>query len=506
MTDKDISSLRSTLEFLKKEDGEVLTISKEIDPIYEISGMEKALEGGPTLLFEKIKGYPGVRNVGNLFSQKERIAKIFDVEDYRKTKFKCLEALKNPISPKVVTDAPCQEVVITDDVDIMSTLPIIQHTEQDAGRVLGGGIFFVGGKHFRGGTHLSYNRTHFRGKDYASVLAFYGTHLGEILLEHKGEKIPATINIGTPPAISLIAGGSVVHPIIPKGTDKVAIAGGLQGYPVDIVKAKTVDTHSIAQSEWVIEGYFDTTQKVWESEEAEKIGKGEVSIFFPEWTGYMGKSIRTFKFQATAITHRQERPIFYTPLAHSLEGEFLLMVLREACFYELADRLIPGLVEDINHMSGTTGRAGVILQVKKKRASDEGYQRNLITAIFGATQGLHLVVVVDEDIDIYSAEDILWAITTRVNPDTDFMRGSVGGRGAPMLPIERIAMGGGTVFQYGGGVGIDATVPFESKQEFARSYYPVDKIDLKRWLSDEEIASAQSSQNEYAKVLARIGA
>ena len=56
MAEKDISSLRSTLEFLKKEDGDVLTISKEIDPIYEIAGMEKALEGGPTLLLEKIKG------------------------------------------------------------------------------------------------------------------------------------------------------------------------------------------------------------------------------------------------------------------------------------------------------------------------------------------------------------------------------------------------------------------------------------------------------------------
>ncbi len=75
-----------------------------------------------------------------------------------------------------------------------------------------------------------------------------------------------------------------------------------------------------------------------------------------------------------------------------------------------------------------------------------------------------------------------------------------------MLPIERITVGDKTVFHYGGGIGIDATVPFESKEEFARCHYPVDRIDLSRWLSEEEIAAAQASQNEYAKVLARIGA
>ncbi len=506
MAKRDISSLRSTLEFLKKEPGEVLTIKREIDPICEISGMEKKLEGGPTLLFENIKGYSGVRNVGNLFSQKERIARIFGVEDHRKMKFKCLQAMKNPLPPRVVSDAPCQEVVITEDIDVKAMMPIIQHTPLDAGRILGGGIFYIGGKHSRGGTQLSFHRTHFRSKDGASVLAFYGTHLGETLLEHRGEKIPATINIGTPPAVTVVGGGAVMHTIIPRGTDKVAIAGGLQGFPVDLVKARTVDTHAIAQSEWVIEGYFDTNQKVWESDDAEKLGKGEVALFFPEWTGYNGKSIRTFKFQATAITRRKEQPIFFTPLAHSLEGEFLIMVLREACFYERADRLMPGLVEDVNIMSGITGRAGVIFQVRKKRAGDEGYQKNLITAAFGATQGLHLVVVVDEDIDIYSAEDLLWAITTRVRRESDILSGSAGGRGGPMMPIERIAVDGKTVFHYDGGLGIDATVPFESKQEFARCHYPVDKIDLKKWLSEEEIVSAQQSQNEYAKVLSRIGA
>lgn len=145
MAKKDISSMRSTLEFLKEEN-EVLTVKGEVDPTYEIAGIQKALEGGPALLFENIKGYPGVRNVGNVFATTDRIAKIFGVEDPKKMKFRCLEGIKNPIRPRVVDDAPCQEVVITENIDVPATMPILKHTELDAGRILGGGNNFVSGK------------------------------------------------------------------------------------------------------------------------------------------------------------------------------------------------------------------------------------------------------------------------------------------------------------------------------------------------------------------------
>lgn len=145
--EKDISSMRSTIEFLK-EQNEVLTVHGEVDPIYEISGIQKSIEVGPALLFENIKGYPGVRNAANIFSNMERVAKIFDVEDHKRFKFKCVDAFKHPILPRVVEKAPCQEVIITENIDVMNTLPIIKHTEEDAGRILGGGIRFISGRFF----------------------------------------------------------------------------------------------------------------------------------------------------------------------------------------------------------------------------------------------------------------------------------------------------------------------------------------------------------------------
>ncbi|MDP2643889.1 MAG: UbiD family decarboxylase [Desulfobacterales bacterium] len=493
-------SMRNTIEFLKGQ-GEVSVVTGQVDPIYEIAGIQKALEDGPAFLFENIKGYPGVRDVGNLFARMDRIAKMFGEKDPKKMKFRCLEAIKNPIPSVTVGTAPCQEVVITEGIDVMNTLPILKHTENDAGRILGGGNIFVGPKYFRGGTHLSFNRTHFRGADWASIMGGPPTHLGVIAyMDHRDERIPMTINIGTPPAVNLIAGGGNVHAIIPVGTDKVAIAGGLQGFPVETVDAKTVEAQAIAQSEWVIEGYLET-ESVWESDAAEASQKAGVTPFFPEWPGYLGKSYRFRKFKATAITHRKDRPIFFSPLAFSFEGTYLITVLREAMLYEIAERTIPGLVVDVNTLHGVTIQGGIIYQVKKRRPWDEGYQKNILTAALGSTAGIRMVVVVDEDIDIYNADDVLWAITTRVDPQTDILSGSRGGRGTLMQPLERMGgLGGG----FDGGLGIDATVPFNAREEFQRARYPVDKVDLNRWFSDETIQKIKTSQSEYARVLARV--
>ena len=500
MTKKDITSLRGTIEFLK-EQNEILVIKGEVDPIYEISGIQRSLENGPALLFENIKSYPWARDVGNLFSRRERIARMFDIASVREITLKCREAIKKPLPPRVVKEAPCQEVVITKDIDVMATLPIIKHTEKDPARILGGGNTFISGEYFGDGTHVSFNRMHFRGKDWGSIAINPGTHFSGVYIRHRGELLPLTINIGTPPAVMMVAGTGFLQSLIPEGSDELGFAGALQGAPVDIVKAKTVDAYSIANSEWVIEGFVDRTEEVWESEEAEKLGKGGELPFFPEWTGYVGKTYKAHKFQVTAITYRSDKPIFYTPLAYSFELDFLASGFKEACFYELADRIRPGLVVDVNIVPGVAGHGGnVIFQVKKTRPSDEGYQRNILAAALSAAPGIGLVVMVDEDVNIYSADDMLWAITTRVSPARSIITGIGGAMAQVLMPVER--MEAGEQDRYAVGLGIDATVPFAQKGYFERGKYPVDKVDLKKWLSAEEIADALALQSEYAQILA----
>ncbi len=84
MVKKNITSFRSTIEWLSEQPDKVITVKKEVDPIYQISGLEKALEG-----------YPGVRAAGNVLSNNKRKAKIFDVEDQKKLKFKFLLIWRN---------------------------------------------------------------------------------------------------------------------------------------------------------------------------------------------------------------------------------------------------------------------------------------------------------------------------------------------------------------------------------------------------------------------------
>lgn len=127
MAKRDVTSLKGAVEFLKKEK-ELLEIDGEVDPIYEISGIQKALENGPAILFNKIKGYPHARDIGNIFSRKDRPPKMFGFNDVRELRMACREALVHPLAPKVVKDAPCQEVVITKDIDVMSYLPITKYT------------------------------------------------------------------------------------------------------------------------------------------------------------------------------------------------------------------------------------------------------------------------------------------------------------------------------------------------------------------------------------------
>ncbi len=116
-TKKDISSLRSTLEYLEAV-GELVSTDVEVDPHLEVAAIQKHFDGGAALLFNKVKGYPNARICNNIFASAERIARLLDVDDPRKLKQKVAEALRDPLPPVEVKDGPCQEVVLTKDIDV----------------------------------------------------------------------------------------------------------------------------------------------------------------------------------------------------------------------------------------------------------------------------------------------------------------------------------------------------------------------------------------------------
>ncbi|MBI2288362.1 MAG: UbiD family decarboxylase [Chloroflexi bacterium] len=505
----DITSLRSTLDELNRN-GELLTTDTEINPENELAAIQKHFDGALPVLFNRVKGYPEARLFTNLFANEDRIFRLFGADNSRAFKAKCIEALHHPIPPKVVKNAPCQEIVIDKNVDVWPIVPMISHTPSDPGRTLGGGNTVVTGKYFWGGNHIGFNRMNFRTANESTFQISPGSHCDMIATEfyHK-EPIPMTINMGVPPACTLMAGSGFLYMILPKGCDELGVAGAMQGSPIEIVKARTVDAHAIANAEYVIEGYLDTTQRMWESPLAEEAQKQGVFPFHPEWSGYMGKAYRTYKFVATAVTHRRDRPIYYPMIVHGYDDHTIDTLMRSACFLEMAERISPGFCIDVNIPMCMPEWGGVIFQVKKRRPRDEGYQKNILSTALSASSGMRLAIAVDTDVDIYSMDDIIWALTTRVDAAPDILIVSPGGVGQTFQPAERSSAGDREWTQsnivFSGGIGLDATVPFRYRDAFERAGYPIERVDLKKWFSEEQIARVRSLQSEYARSLAKRG-
>src|ERR671933_2908285 len=423
-TKKDITSLRSTLEWLDSQ-GDLLKTDVEVDPDLEITGLQKHLDGGPVLMFNHVKGKPHARAITNLFSDINVVDRMFGFDGPTDRTKRIAHAMTRPLKPVEIAqdEAPCQEEVITDDLDVNKYITAIRHTELETELTVGSGISCVIGDYFDGGSHIGYNRMNFRWGNIGTFQASPGSHMWQIITAHyRDEKpIPLTMCFGVPPACTMVAGGGFDYVILPKGCDEVGVAGAIQGSPIRIVKARTVDAWALADSEYVLEGLLHPRDKRYETAEAEEAG----------------------------------------------------------------------------------------VQGKKRNRIEEGWQRNFLAAILACNQGMRLAIAVSPDVDIYSMDDIMWCLTTRVNPHTDIINPLPGGIGQTFQPQERMTAGekewtaSNTRFE--GGMGIDATVPFGYEQDFHRPVYPVDKVDPLKFFSEEDVSRARARMRGWVEVLARTG-
>jgi len=494
-------NLRDAVELLEKR-GELIRVTEPVNPNLEIAGIMKALDDGPALLLENVTGYPGLRCIGNLVSRRDNLAALLGVSDHREVKRLFRDAIDSPLPPRVVNSAPCQEKLITGDIDIHRILPLLTHTEADAGPVLGGGVVLWADPDTQH-SELSFKRMFFRGPDWGTLNAVPGTHLANILdkaFDSGLEKLPLTINIGAPLAAMTVAAGFAPHVILRDGCDEAGIAGAVQGAPLEIARGKTVDAWAIAQSEWVIEGYA-TAQREYETDEAARVDKPATTTFFPEWLGYQGKALKSPRFEITAITHRADGPMFHSPLGAGWENENLGRPLREGCVLKIAEQNAPGLVTDLNILFGQRMNSGLVLRVKKRGADDDALVKDLLGKLLKTTLS-RLLVAVDDDVDIYSADDVIWAISSRMHNTDGIQRAR---DGYPSLGYILQSYAGASGYGGGEGIGLDATAPCDARTTFTRAHYPSDQVDLRRWFSEAQIAEIRARQSDYARLMARLG-
>src|SRR5713226_10628553 len=311
-----VRSLRGMIEWLRAS-GKLLETDTVVDPDLEITGVQKHLDGSYPILFKNVKGYPHLECVTNLFAKMDILEELFGWSTPQERTRKLAHAITHPILPQEISssEAPCQEVVITDDLNVNKWVLAIRHTALESEMTIGSGNSVVLGEYFHGGSHIGYNRMKARWGNICTFQSAPGAHMWQIITEHyKDEKpIPLTMCFGLPPACTLLAGGGFDYVILPKGCDEIGCAGAVQGSPITLVKARTVDAWAIAESEYVLEGLLYPRDKRYETAEAEKADTQGKYFFHPEWAGYMGKAYKAPTLHVTAITmrKRETRPIIY---------------------------------------------------------------------------------------------------------------------------------------------------------------------------------------------------
>jgi UbiD family decarboxylase len=506
--------LRTALDWLRTQ-GDLIETDREVDPDLEVTGLQKHMDGGCPILFDKVKGKPNHRVVTNLFGDMKVINKMFGWKSDPERVQKLAYALSHPLKPEIIPqdEAPVQQHIVKNPKKVNDYVVPIRHTTYEPELTVGSGIRCVSPAQFDGGTDLGYNRMNFRWGNVGTFQISPGSHMWQVANKYYKENapIPLTMCFGVPPACTLLAGAGFDYAILPMGCDEIGIAGAVQGTPIRMVKCRTVDAYTLADAELVLEGYVHPRDRRFETKQSEDAGVQGRYHFHPEWAGYMGKAYKAPTFHVTAVTMRdpKTKPITFALGVHTLDDHNIDTSVREAAIYELCHRLQPGIVQNVVIPYCMTDWGGCVIQVKKRHQIDEGWQRNFLAAALSCSQGMRLAIAVSEDTDPYSMDDIMWCLTTRVNPRTDILNPIPGGRGQTFMPAERMTAGDkqwtASNTQFEGGMGIDATVPFGYESDFLRPVYPVDKVKPEDFFRPEDIANAKSRMQGWVHSLARTG-
>jgi 2,5-furandicarboxylate decarboxylase 1 len=270
----------------------------------------------------------------------------------------------------------------------------------------------------------------------------------------KGEPLQIAVAIGVHPFEMLAA--SYKAPI---DTDEYAIAGGLHGEPVPLVKCKTVDLEVPADAEIILEG--ELLPNGWTADEGP----------FGEFSQISGDVKWNPIFKVKCITHRKD-PIFYL-LQMPWENDWLCAPVTEAAGL-VALRNASVQPVDIRAPVGSCGYWTLIASIRKR----PGEGKNALLALLSVSE-VKLAIVTDEDIDIHDPDILDWAMTFRVQADKDLIVVS-GARGKHVDPSIRAWELGKGGLPLTAKLGIDATIPEGVPAKFYKrlKHYGADRVKL----------------------------
>jgi 2,5-furandicarboxylate decarboxylase 1 len=446
------------------ERGRLAAYTAPADPHLEVAAIMKKLDGGPALVFTSVDGYP-MPVVGNLLACQANCEAAFGIGFAGIREF-ITRALGAPQPPVMVEKAPAQERVHITGIDLGRVLPALHHTAADAGRFVTAGIVIVRDPD-TGTYNASYHRLQLTGERRTAVKLDYGRHLRLAFerAKRKGEPLPIAVCIGCDLALHYTA--ATMGSQMPEHADELAVAGGLCGRPLPVVRGVSQDLLIPAETEIVLEGRMLTDTTVTEGP-------------FGEFVGHLSPAGEAPVFEVTALTHR-ERPIYHAINGYGRETIMLRKYVLEASLLKVLQAAVP-IVTDAEMTPGGLHRFHAVVQVRKATPQHDGLQRNAIFAAFGALKDLDLVIVVDEDIDIRDPHDVEYAMATRMEASRDLM----------VMPAARgheyIRVGENGIRAK---LGIDATIPFAEKARFARCAFEDVTVDPKSLSADADLIRAK---------------
>lgn len=418
--------LRQFIQQLERA-GELKRIRQEVDPVLEMTEIcDRTLRaGGPALLFENPKGH-NMPVLCNLFGTSERVAKGMGMDSLQGLHDvgELLAFLKEPeppaglrsawsqlpqykqvlnMPPKNVRRPDCQQVVLQNDEVDLSRLPIQTCWPGDAGPLITWGLVITRGPN-KTRQNLGIYRQQVIGKN--KVIMRWLSQRGGALdfLEwqqaHPGERFPISVALGADPATTLAA----VTPV-PDSLSEYQFAGLLRGGRTETAQCLTNSLTVPATAEIVLEGYI---------EPGEEADEGP----FGDHTGYYNEVDRFPVFTVTCITHRKD-PIYHSTYTGRPPDEpAILGVALNEVFVPILRKQFPEIVDFYLPPEACSYRVAVVSMTKQY----PGHAKRVMFGIWSFLRQFmytKFIVVVDADINTRDWQDVVWAVSTRVDPARD---------------------------------------------------------------------------------------
>ncbi|MDA7571692.1 4-hydroxy-3-polyprenylbenzoate decarboxylase [Porticoccaceae bacterium] len=460
------SDLRDFIALLEQR-GELVRIKQEVDPYLEMTEIsDRTLRAkGPALLFENPKGYD-VPVLCNLFGTPERVALGMGQENVSALRDvgELLAFLKEPEPPKglldlwekrhdfkqvlnmpvkVVKKAPCQQIVLEGDQVNLDQLPIQTCWPGDAAPLVTWALAIT-----RGPEKERQNLGIYRMQKIAKnkLIMRWLAHRGGALdyrdfqKKNPGKPYPVAIALGADPATTL---GAVTP--VPDTLSEYAFAGLLRGEKTQVVKCIGSDLQVPASAEYILEGFLH-------GDEAEE---GP----FGDHTGYYNE-VETFPvFTIDRITHR-ENPIYHSTYTGRPPDEpAILGVALNEVFVPILKKQFPEIVDFYLPPEGCSYRMAVVSMKKQY----PGHAKRVMMGVWSFLRQFmytKFVIVTDDDVDVRNWEDVIWAMTTRMDPVRDTVM-------IENTPIDYLDFAS-PVSGLGSKMGMDATnkMPGETSREW----------------------------------------